>query len=667
MSTADINNVARYVTSISSTLLRLLAFVFLRWIPGHGIPPAVFALFAVYVPSFLYNLTHTAPYDLIADEIDIVVRDVTGEDDTNDVDPQYVDEDAIGQPVQELDVEETIVVEEKEPKILRTLFIGMPSPTKIMWTVATFAINLALVAMVWDLTYRATFFYPSHDLSMARAGYVSESTANILVREPDASKFPVFISYRQADQQLLGGSRDTAWKSGGSLDWLDNSTDYTGTFKLTKLTADRRYQWTTSNNHDGYFVTAPRMGQTSNRRETDGVFTFVHSSCLKNNFPYNPFSHTLSNQGLRHFARAIDGLKAQFMIFLGDFIYADVPHRHGVKAEDFRREYRQIYASPDWPDATKNLPWIHTYDDHEVANDWDGNTTGLFASANEPYALYHTSVNPPAARKGETYFSFSHGPATFFMLDTRRYRSPNDATNGSDPITGEPTKTMLGKEQLADLLAWLKRPEPSGIRWKIVISSIPFTKNWWFGAQDTWRGYLGERQIILEAMWDVGLRGGTGVIILSGDRHEFAATAFPPPPEGKEELTGLGNIGAGAFGLNPRADSTTQNPLLTRRKYWPLSAVVHEFSASPLNMFYLPIRTYSESSTSTKYASDVCIKYIPDGNSKFGAVSISNPSTSDQSILHYRLFVDGEETWSHTITTPPLTAGSGRSKDAIWG
>ncbi len=44
-------------------------------------------------------------------------------------------------------------------------------------------------------------------------------------------------------------------------------------------------------------------------------------------------------------------------------------------------------------------------------------------------------------------------------------------------------------------------------------------------------------------------------------------------------------------------------------------------------MFYLPYRTYSESSTSDSYVSDVYIKYILDGNSKFGAISISNPPT----------------------------------------
>lgn len=172
-------------------------------------------------------------------------------------------------------------------------------------------------------------------------------------------------------------------------------------------------------------------------------------------------------------------------------------------------------------------------------------------------------------------------------------------------------------------------------------------------------------------MWDVGLRGGIGVVVLSGDRHEFAATAFPPPPEGKEEIVGLGPSGIGVkpvHGLDPLLLTPDEKSALrTRRQRWPLSATVHEFSVSPLNMFYLPIRTYTESSTSDGYVSDVCIKYLPDGNSKFGAVSISNPTTSDQSILQYRLFVNGIESWSYTLTTPPDLSGSGRSKDAIWG
>jgi alkaline phosphatase D len=609
---------------------------------------------------------------VISDELEVVTRDpVNGEELTKEIDSRYVNGDPSKEIGQELDVEETIIVERKDPEILKTLLTGLPSPSSLLWSGITFAINLALLAMVWDVVYTAPKFYPSHDLSMVRVGYVSDSTAKILVREPDASRLPIFISYRHADPPFSRGDDpvpfDTAWKSGGSIKSLDDSTDFTGILNLRGLVSDTRYQYV-ANNQTGYFTTAPKVGETSNRLAMTGAFTFLATSCLKNRLPYSPFEHPLSNQGLRYLSQSIGALKAQFMLFLGDFIYVDVPRRQGTSVADYRREYRQLYSSPDWPAASRDLPWIHVYDDHEIANDWDGNTTSIFAAANDPYQHYHVAANPPAARAGESYFSFTQGPATFFMLDTRRYRSTNDHTNGSDPITGDPTKTLLGAQQLADLLAWLKRSEPEGVRWKILASSVPFTKNWWMNAQDTWRGYLGERQIILEAMWDVGLRGGVGVIILSGDRHEFAATAFPPPPEGKEEIVGLGPIGVGVnpLGINQAVMSPdAKSALRTKRKRWPLSSTVHEFSASPLNMFYLPFRTYRESSTSPDYISDVCIKYIPDGNSKFGAITISNPPTSDQSVLHYRLFVDGSEKWSYTLTTPPDVAGGARAKDAI--
>jgi alkaline phosphatase D len=255
---------------------------------------------------------------------------------------------------------------------------------------------------------------------------------------------------------------------------------------------------------------------------------------------------------------------AQFMLFLGDFIYVDVPKRFGTTAEDYRREYRQIYASPDWPSVGQNLSWIHVLDDHEIANDWDKNTTGVYRTAADSWHHYQAAVNPPKAReagifhrvrKNATYFEFTQGPASFFMTDTRTYRSPSKAAPANST-----EKSMLGPEQLDDLLAFLARPEPKGVKWKIIASSVPFTKNWRVNWQDTWAAYLGERQKILEAMWDVGLRGGVGVVIISGDRHEFGATAFPPPIGGR----------------------------------WPISATVHEFSSSPLNQFYLPTPSYRQ-------------------------------------------------------------------------
>lgn len=42
---------------------------------------------------------------------------------------------------------------------------------------------------------------------------------------------------------------------------------------------------------------------------------------------------------------------------------------------------------------------------------------------------------------------------------------------------------------------------------------------------------------------------------------------------------------------------------------------------------------------------------VPDGNTKFGAISIAKATLSGQSLLTYRLFVDGKEKWSHILTS----------------
>ena len=426
--------------------------------------------------------------------------------------------------------------------------------------------------MVTDYVYNAPYLHQANELSFARLGFVSDTSANILVREPRGTELPIWISYRNEEVPTSSdtgtGTGDDSWKSAGKITWLSEDTDYTAAFVITGLKPDTTYRYALSNNHSDSFVTAPKVGEISRRNH--GRFVFFHSSCIKPHFPYNPLSHPLSVPGFQALAVVKDYFQAQFMLFLGDFIYIDVPRRLGDSPETYRREYRQIYASPDWPAASGSLPWIHVLDDHEIENDWDRNTSVPYPAAVDPWHHYHTSVNPPAVRKGSTYFSFTQGPASYFLLDTRRYRNPSASANATDA-----EKSMLGKEQLQDLLHWLKATPPLGVRWKFVVSSVPFTRNWRLNSGDTWSGYLVERQRILEAMWDVGASTqGVGVVVLSGDRHEFAATELVPPEGGK----------------------------------WPAQASAMEFSCSPLNMFWLPWRTYWEDTGLMKLAENEVVK-----------------------------------------------------------
>ncbi|KAL8848977.1 MAG: hypothetical protein Q9221_006008 [Calogaya cf. arnoldii] len=605
--------IALFLTVSSSIALRFVAFVFLRWIPGHHAPPLVFLFACLNVISFLtvYRSQRTkaaaaAPpspsssngrlADTLAKETDKVIQkglQKTGG--SNDVTP----------------------VQDAQQWPGWALLWGFPHPTSRWWTLSTAGINAILCLCVLDLVYRAPLMYPSHELSFARVGHVSDTSASLLIREPDQRQLPLFVSYRSMPDS--GDSlADAPWKAVSRTYWLSNETDYTFTITIDGLQPTSRYQFAASNNQSGHFTTAPSQGRVA--PGTDKL-TFLTSSCIKPRFPYNPLSHPLSMPGFRHLASWLPSLQASFMLFLGDFIYVDVPRRLGSDPETYRREYRQVYSSPDWPSVSKDLPWIHVLDDHEIENDWDGNTTAPYPAAADPWRLYHTSVNPPPVSPGASYFQFVHGPASFFLMDTRRYRSP------SQPLPANSTqKSMLGAEQLAHLLTFLSRREPEGVKWKFVISSIPFTRNWRFGSTDTWANYLHERQIILEAMWSVS--PGTGIVILSGDRHEFAATAFPPPDNSQ----------------------------------WPVSATVHEFSTSPLSMFYLPFRTYEE----REGEREPCVKYVPDGNSKFGAVEVMG-GKGEQGVMRFRLFVDGEEVWDHVLTTGPTVVGAGRGRDAVWG
>jgi alkaline phosphatase D len=600
----------RTAAAVASAGIRIGSYFFLRWANFPPVIYVVYALFAIYVPSFV-NTYLTEPIISLVDKVDVTVTEKLmpdpdgAEDEDGNPETAVVDE--------EVEISEEFAVVEKPVAPLRTLISGLPSPNSRLFSALTFLINAACIAMMTDAVYRPRWQYPSNDLSFARVGYVSDSEAKLLIREPDQSKMPITVQVHIKDAQPPFDN--PLWQTAGGVRWTTNETDYTAVVTIPLSHSKQRvYEWTTSNNHSGEFVGAPRAGKMPDH--FDGKFTFLATSCILPRIPYNPLDHPLSIPGMKHLAKVLPELGAQFMMFLGDFIYVDVPQRFGQSVEDYRQKYRQVYASPDWAPVGQNLSWIHVLDDHEISNDWDKNSTGLYKSAVDPWHHYQTAVNPPRAkragtastitRSGTTYFSFAQGPASFFMMDTRSYRSKNN-----EPFD-DPNKTMLGAEQLEDLLYWLRRPEAKGVKWKIVASSVPLTKNWRVNTKDTWGGFLHERQQVLEAMWDAGLLG-YGVVVLSGDRHEFGATAFPPPKDGK----------------------------------WPESVMVHEFSASPLNQFYSPIGTYKQTDDE-----DVELKYVNTGNSKFGALTIEMLAEGDLSSLKYSLFVDGAEAWNTVLTTP---------------
>ncbi|RJE22279.1 Alkaline phosphatase family protein [Aspergillus sclerotialis] len=519
---------------------------------------------------------------------------------------------------------------------LRTLWTGLPSSKTPLATCLTVLLNILLSLLTLDFLIRGVFLYPGTDVAFSRIGYVSPTTANLLVREPDPAQLPIGIFYQESAQ-----TDPTKWVQEGTIYTTDNSTDFTVPITLKGLKPSTSYMYSLSNNKTGTFVTAPLPGSKEARS-----LSFLTSSCIKPNFPYNPLSHPLRIWGIEHVSSFIrklpQTLRPAFMLFLGDFIYIDVPHRFGSSISHYRSEYRRVYSSPSWSIPNDNpaidLPWIHTLDDHEIANDWSkGNTTAPYPAAVDPYIHYHVSVNPPipaapfASRENTTYFSFTHGPASFFMLDTRTYRSEPAQANS----------TILGSAQLQSLLEFLARPEPAEVRWKIVASSVPFTKNWRVGTTDTWGGFQNERRTVFKTMWRAERELGVRIVMLSGDRHEFGAIRYP----------------------DPTLDFTPDD-------FLPNTAGegLHEFSVGPLSMFYLPIRSYRQTDNE-----DVTVKYIPDGNNKFGFIDISPADeiidsvtssgksatvTIPSSVLTYSLYVDGDIVWKYRLSVPLPESGT---------
>lgn len=132
-------------------------------------------------------------------------------------------------------------------------------------------------------------------------------------------------------------------------------------------------------------------------------------------------------------------------------------------------------------------------------------------------------------------------------------------------------------------------------------------------------------------MWRAERELGVRIALLSGDRHEFASTRFPDP-----------SLGFDTEDLEPNTAGEG----------------VHEFSVGPLSMFYLPVRSYWQSDRE-----DVTVKYIPDGNVKYGLIDIRNgeepvdthsgtPVFVPSSVLTYSLYVDGAVVWEYRLSVP---------------
>lgn len=222
---------------------------------------------------------------------------------------------------------------------------------------------------------------------------------------------------------------------------------------------------------------------------------------------------------------------------------------------DYRNRYALYKGDRSLQAAHAAAPWIVAMDDHEIDNNWAGDTpqdpekqTPLEFKVRKLAALKayweHMPIEMPPAIRGtqaalQLYGAYRFGPANVHLLDTRQFRT--DQACG-DPFIGadcaerlDPKRTMLGTVQENWLFDSLRR------------SSAPFnvlaSQTWlapyrhappgapFVGNTDQWDGYPVARQRLLDVLADV-----SNPVAVSGDWHCAAAqtlTLNPDDPKSK--------------------------------------------------------------------------------------------------------------------------------------
>lgn len=275
---------------------------------------------------------------------------------------------------------------------------------------------------------------------------------------------------------------------------------------------------------------------------------------------------------------------------LGDYIYEYGPNEYiaasgNVRTHsgpeiktlvDYRNRYAQYRSDTHLQAAHAAFPWIVTWDDHEVENNYaniipeKGQSVEEFiirrAAAYQAY-YEHMPLRKSSLPQGadmKIYRQFEYGDlASFYVLDTRQYR--DDQANGdkSSPQTPEsldPKRTLLGTEQEE----WLfQRLDNSTKKWNVLAQQIFFAqRNYGTAASpkysmDAWDGYPAARQHVLDYAKENQLNN---LIVLTGDVHaSWASNLLEDFNDGNSRIFGAEFVGtsitSGGNGADKRADT----------------------------------------------------------------------------------------------------------------
>jgi alkaline phosphatase D len=328
--------------------------------------------------------------------------------------------------------------------------------------------------------------------------------------------------------------------------------------------------------------TAPAPSQTPSE------FRFAFASCQ--HFEQGLFT------AFEHMAE--ESLDA--VIHLGDYIYEGAAQNGRVRRHnsaeieslaDYRNRYALYRGEPLLQQVHARFPWIVTWDDHELDNNYAGETPEdgmpparfLERRANAYQAYYeHMPLRRSSLPRGsrmQLYRALRFGSlAEFTVLDTRQYRTDQPCGDGNKPQCPAAlveSATMLGPAQERWLLDRLSR---SSARWNVIAQQVMMAKvDRMPGPEhaysmDQWSGYEAARRRILVFLEE---RRPSNPVVITGDIHSNWVADLkhnwqdPASPALATEFVGT-SISSGGDG----ADST---PLAD--KYRPENPHVRFFNA----------------------------------------------------------------------------------------
>ncbi|MCX4400782.1 alkaline phosphatase D family protein [Streptomyces sp. NBC_01764] len=278
---------------------------------------------------------------------------------------------------------------------------------------------------------------------------------------------------------------------------------------------------------DGQLSPTGRTRTAPHPRSSGGPLRVALASCQNwQNGYFTPYADMLAQD-------------PDFVLFVGDYIYESAPAATAVRRHEgggepytlvqYRNRYAQYRTDPHLMAMHAAAPWVVTFDDHEVDNDFAGEIPqdpakqshdAFVARLTAAYQAYyeHMPVRATAVPNGphiRMYRRLDFGRlARLNVLDTRQFRSDQATTRAG---AEDPSTTTLGVEQKAWLLRGLRH---SPTRWNLIASQIMMAetdlqigpgKLWFY---DAWDGYQAERNALMGELAAV-----RNPVVLTGDRH----------------------------------------------------------------------------------------------------------------------------------------------------